>query len=87
MDALNASRAVVLACWPSTDPLLAGVGADPALFELAGKPLVRRVVERLKQWGGEGAEEIVGREEHVVFALPRELRAAAKTQPGDANAV
>jgi hypothetical protein len=32
------------------------------------------VVARLREWGGQGAEEVVGREENVVFALPRELR-------------
>jgi 4-hydroxy-3-methylbut-2-en-1-yl diphosphate reductase len=47
-----------------------GVTAGASAPEL----LVRRVVERLKEWGGEGAEEILGREENVVFALPRELR-------------
>jgi hypothetical protein len=31
-------------------------------------------VARLREWGGQGAEEIVGRAENVVFALPRELR-------------
>jgi len=36
--------------------------------------LVQRVVARLREWGGEGGEEIAGREENVVFALPRELR-------------
>jgi 4-hydroxy-3-methylbut-2-enyl diphosphate reductase len=47
-----------------------GVTAGASAPEL----LVRRVVERLKEWGGEGAEEILGREERVVFSLPRELR-------------
>jgi 4-hydroxy-3-methylbut-2-enyl diphosphate reductase len=47
-----------------------GVTAGASAPEL----LVRRVVERLKAWGGEGAEEILGREERVVFSLPRELR-------------
>jgi 4-hydroxy-3-methylbut-2-enyl diphosphate reductase len=36
--------------------------------------MVQRVVEQLKAWGGLLAEEIVGREEHVTFSLPRELR-------------
>jgi 4-hydroxy-3-methylbut-2-enyl diphosphate reductase len=49
-----------------------GVTAGASAPEL----LVQRVVARLKEWGGEGAEEIVGRAESVVFALPRELRAA-----------
>jgi 4-hydroxy-3-methylbut-2-enyl diphosphate reductase len=48
-----------------------GVTAGASAPEL----LVERVVARLREWGGRGAEEIVGREESVVFALPRELRA------------
>lgn len=36
--------------------------------------LVQRVVEQLKAWGGQTSEEVVGREEHVLFSLPRELR-------------
>ena len=38
--------------------------------------LVQQVVERLKEWGGELPEEIKGREEHVVFSLPKVLRSA-----------
>jgi 4-hydroxy-3-methylbut-2-en-1-yl diphosphate reductase len=38
--------------------------------------LVQQVVARLKEWGGEVAEEIKGREERVVFSLPRVLRSA-----------
>jgi 4-hydroxy-3-methylbut-2-enyl diphosphate reductase len=48
-----------------------GVTAGASAPEL----LVQRVVARLREWGGQGAEEVVGREENVVFALPRELRA------------
>jgi 4-hydroxy-3-methylbut-2-enyl diphosphate reductase len=47
-----------------------GVTAGASAPEL----LVQRVVERLREWGGQTAEEVVGREESVVFALPRELR-------------
>jgi 4-hydroxy-3-methylbut-2-enyl diphosphate reductase len=47
-----------------------GVTAGASAPEL----LVQRVVARLREWGGQGAEELVGREENVVFALPRELR-------------
>jgi 4-hydroxy-3-methylbut-2-enyl diphosphate reductase len=36
--------------------------------------LVKRVVERLREWGGSAAEEVSGRPEHVVFSLPRQLR-------------
>ncbi len=49
-----------------------GVTAGASAPEL----LVQRVVARLREWGGQGAEEVVGREENVVFALPRELRAS-----------
>jgi 4-hydroxy-3-methylbut-2-enyl diphosphate reductase len=51
-----------------------GVTAGASAPEL----LVQRVVARLKEWGGEGSEEIAGRAEHVVFALPRELRASGR---------
>ncbi len=47
-----------------------GVTAGASAPEL----LVQRVVARLREWGGQDAEEIEGREESVVFALPRELR-------------
>jgi 4-hydroxy-3-methylbut-2-en-1-yl diphosphate reductase len=36
--------------------------------------LVQRVIDRLREWGGKSAVEVVGRAENVVFALPRELR-------------
>jgi 4-hydroxy-3-methylbut-2-enyl diphosphate reductase len=52
-----------------------GVTAGASAPEL----LVQRVVARLREWGGQGAEEIVGRAENVVFALPRELRAKRET--------
>ncbi|MGQ0836093.1 MAG: 4-hydroxy-3-methylbut-2-enyl diphosphate reductase [Gammaproteobacteria bacterium] len=41
--------------------------------------LVQQVVERLRTWGGEPAREVIGREENVVFALPRELRQRTTT--------
>ena len=47
----------------------------------APESLVKEVVERLRQWGGREAVEVVGREEHVVFGLPQALR-----QVGKANA-
>jgi 4-hydroxy-3-methylbut-2-enyl diphosphate reductase len=47
-----------------------GVTAGASAPEL----LVQQVVERLQSWGGELPREVVGREEHVVFGLPRELR-------------
>jgi len=51
-----------------------GVTAGASAPEL----LVQRVVQRLREWGGEGPQEVVGREENVVFALPRELRPASR---------
>jgi 4-hydroxy-3-methylbut-2-en-1-yl diphosphate reductase len=42
----------------------------------APEVLVQQVVARLKEWGGELPEEIKGREEHVVFSLPKVLRSA-----------
>ena len=40
----------------------------------APEVLVKDVIERLTSWGGQFAQEQRGREEHVVFALPRALR-------------
>jgi len=42
----------------------------------APEELVQQVVARLCEWGGAAAHELVGREEHVVFSLPRALRTA-----------
>jgi 4-hydroxy-3-methylbut-2-en-1-yl diphosphate reductase len=47
-----------------------GVTAGASAPEL----LVQQVVERLRSWGGSVPHEILGREEHVVFSLPRALR-------------
>jgi len=58
-----------------------GVTAGASAPEL----LVQRVVARLHEWGGSGPEEVRGREENVVFALPRELRAAGGARRGDAG--
>jgi hypothetical protein len=33
-------------------------------------------VQRLREWGGSEPQELVGREEKVVFSLPKALRAA-----------
>jgi 4-hydroxy-3-methylbut-2-enyl diphosphate reductase len=45
----------------------------------APEELVQQVVARLKEWGGVSAQELKGREEHVVFSLPRALRTPAST--------
>ncbi|HYC10224.1 MAG TPA: 4-hydroxy-3-methylbut-2-enyl diphosphate reductase [Steroidobacteraceae bacterium] len=36
--------------------------------------LVQKVIEQLERWGAQTPREILGREEHVLFTLPRELR-------------
>jgi 4-hydroxy-3-methylbut-2-enyl diphosphate reductase len=43
----------------------------------APEVLVREVIDQLRQWGGQAPAELAGREEHVVFGLPRELRVAS----------
>jgi 4-hydroxy-3-methylbut-2-enyl diphosphate reductase len=44
----------------------------------APEVLVQGVIAKLREWGGEVAEELQGRQEHVIFALPRALRGVAK---------
>jgi 4-hydroxy-3-methylbut-2-en-1-yl diphosphate reductase len=48
-----------------------GITAGASAPEL----LVGQVIARLQEWGGERPDEVVGREEKVVFSLPRALRA------------
>lgn len=45
--------------------------------------LVRQVVARLAEWGGEPPREVIGREERVFFTLPRELRRSGAHEPAD----
>lgn len=40
----------------------------------APESLVQEVVTRLKEWGATTADEVVGVEESIIFALPKELR-------------
>lgn len=40
----------------------------------APENLVQQIVVQLQAWGGELAQEVPGREENIVFALPKELR-------------
>jgi 4-hydroxy-3-methylbut-2-enyl diphosphate reductase len=40
--------------------------------------LVQGVITQLKAWGGAVVDELKGREEHVIFALPRTLRDVTK---------
>jgi len=43
--------------------------------------LVQQVIEQLTHWGAERPREVTGREEHVVFTLPRALRLALEKGP------
>jgi 4-hydroxy-3-methylbut-2-en-1-yl diphosphate reductase len=47
-----------------------GVTAGASAPEL----LVQQVIEQLAHWGAQRPREVIGREEHVIFSLPRELR-------------
>ena len=40
--------------------------------------LVQQVLGQLARWGAEVPREVLGREEHVIFSLPRELRRASE---------
>jgi 4-hydroxy-3-methylbut-2-enyl diphosphate reductase len=42
----------------------------------APEVLVERVVQRIREWGGDAPSNLLGQTENVVFSLPRELRAA-----------
>ena len=44
----------------------------------APEVLVQGVIARLREWGGAVVEEVAGRTENVVFALPKTLRDVAK---------
>lgn len=54
----------------------AGVTAGASAPEI----LVQQVVERLRALGGEAAEELSGRKEHIVFSLPKPLQRAVRAQ-------
>lgn len=55
--------------WFSEDDIV-GVTAGASAPEL----LVRQVVDRLMEWGGKTTTEQTGKEEHIVFSLPKVLR-------------
>lgn len=44
----------------------------------APEVLVQEVIAQLREWGAEAPAELAGREEHVMFSLPRELRLAPR---------
>ena len=58
------------------DKQMVGVTAGASAPEV----LVTRVVERICEWGGELPQELRGREESVVFSLPRELRSVSASR-------
>ncbi|MDM4770833.1 4-hydroxy-3-methylbut-2-enyl diphosphate reductase [Solimonas sp. SE-A11] len=53
-----------------TDRKAVGVTAGASAPEI----LVKQVVARLRELGGETAQELPGRQEHIVFSLPQPLR-------------
>ncbi|GHD48550.1 4-hydroxy-3-methylbut-2-enyl diphosphate reductase [Marinobacter persicus] len=55
------------------DKFAIGVTAGASAPEV----LVAEVINRLKELGGEEPEEVSGREENIVFSMPRELRIEA----------
>lgn len=55
--------------WFSEDDIV-GVTAGASAPEL----LVRQVIDRLMEWGGKTTTEQTGKEEHIVFSLPKVLR-------------
>ncbi len=61
--------------WFQADSIV-GVTAGASAPEV----LVRQVVERLRQWGAAIPDELAGREEHVVFSLPKALRKTGAQQ-------
>ena len=58
----------------STGAKTVGVTAGASAPEI----LVQGVIAQLREWGGEVVEELKGREEHVIFALPRTLARGAQ---------
>lgn len=58
------------------DQKVIGVTAGASAPEV----LVQAVLDRLKAWGGERVDELQGREETIVFALPKALRKTKKVQ-------
>jgi 4-hydroxy-3-methylbut-2-enyl diphosphate reductase len=56
------------------DAKTVGVTAGASAPEI----LVQGVISQLRQWGGEFVDELIGRSEHVIFALPKPLRGVPK---------
>ena len=60
MNTIIVERALILACWEGGDPLLAGLGREPALFDLAGKGLAQRSVEQAVALGARRIDVVLG---------------------------
>ncbi len=60
MSAMNVERALMLACWGSADPLLAGLDGEAALIEVAGKSLAQRSVEQAVALGARRIDVVLG---------------------------
>lgn len=54
---------------------IVGVTAGASAPEI----LIKNVLDRLQQWGASLPQELAGREEHITFSLPKELRIAVKS--------
>lgn len=50
----------------------------------APEVLVERVVQQIREWGGEAPQNVLGQAENVVFGLPRELRGRSSSPAPDA---
>jgi 4-hydroxy-3-methylbut-2-enyl diphosphate reductase len=44
--------------------------------------LVEEVIQKLKEWGAVSFNEAPGKQEKVVFSLPRDLAKSSVTSPG-----
>lgn len=54
----------------------------------APEVLVERVVQKIREWGGEVPQHVLGQAENVVFSLPRELRGRSpSSQPAETGSV
>ena len=60
MNDVNVERALILACWDGADPLLAGLGSEAALVEVAGKSLAQRSVEQAVALGARRIDVVLG---------------------------
>jgi len=60
MKELDVQSTLILACWPVSDPLLAGLDGEPALLEVAGKSALQRSVEQAVALGARRLDVILG---------------------------